>query len=451
MTRHALPRPRRPLPALAAALVALLTAAEASALQPPATRASPPAQAAAQPTTDTRHGFSIGRLARIDSALQRAVDAGEIAGAVAIVLRDGQPVYEGAVGWADREAGRRMTPDAIFRIASQTKALTSVAVMQLAEEGRIALGDPVSRWIPAFERTTVAVQTDTGRAVVAARRPITIRDLLTHTAGISYGTGPLVAPLYSAQGLGPAAGYGWYTADKEEPICDTMERLATLPFATQPGAGFVYGYATDVLGCVVERAAGAPLDEVLHARIIRPLGMRDTHFFLPPDKRDRLTAVYTRAPGDTAGVTRAPDGARGQGHYVEGPRASFAGGAGLVSTARDYARFLQMLLDGGTLDGTRVLAPRTVALMTTDQIDSLYTVPGMGFGLGFEVVERAGAGGRVQSVGTFGWGGAYGSTYAVDPQEGLVFILLTQQIPNARGIMDRFPMLVYQALMEPRG
>ena len=177
--------------------------------------------------------------------------------------------------------------------------------------------------------------------------------------------------------------------------------------------------------------------------------MRDTHFFLPPEKRARLTAVYTRsADGGARGLARAPEGARGQGHYVEGPRASFSGGAGLLSTARDYARFLQMLLDGGALDGARVLGPKTVALMTTGQLDTLYAA-GMDFGLGFEVVERAGAGGRVQSAGTFGWGGAYGSSYWVDPRERLVVVLLTQQIPNARPFMNRFPMLVYQALVEP--
>ena len=428
--------------ALAGPLVALLagiTATEGAAQQAPST----------PPSDGTRLGFSTERLARIDGALQRAVDGGEVAGAVVLVLRDGQPVYERAVGWADREAGRRMTPDAIVRIASQTKALTSVAVMQLVEEGRVALDDPVSRFIPAFARTTVAVRTDTGRAIVAARRPITVRDLLTHTAGISYGTDSLVAPLYAAAGLGPAAGYGWYTADKQEPICATMERLATLPFVAHPGTRFVYGYATDVLGCVVERAAGAPLDVVLRTRITEPLGMRDTHFFLPPEKRARLAAVYTRPAGGGAGVARAPEGARGQGHYVEGPRASFSGGAGLLSTARDYARFLQMLLDGGALDGARVLGPKTVALMTTGQLDTLYAA-GMDFGLGFEVVERAGTGGRVQSAETFGWGGAYGSSYWVDPRERLVIVLLTQQIPNARPLMNRFPMLVYQALVEPR-
>lgn len=402
---------------------------------------------AARPATN-RLGFSRERLARIDSALQRAVDRGEIAGAVALVMRNGQPVYETAVGWADREAGRRMKTDAIFRIASQTKALTSVATMILLEEGRISLGDPVGRYIPSFQRTTVAVRSDTGRASIPARRAITIRDLLTHTAGISYGTDSLIAPLYAAKGLGPAAGYGWYTADKSEPICATMERLGTLPFVAQPGERFVYGYATDVLGCVVERVAGVPLDEFIRRRITEPLRMNDTHFFVPSAQGARLAAVYASV-GDS-GVVRAPDGARGQGHYADGPRQSFAGGAGLVSTARDYARFLQMLLNGGALDGARVLGPRSVALMTTNQTDTLFNARGMGFGLGFEVVGRAGADGRMESVGTYGWGGAYGSRYWVDPVERLVLVFMVQQLPNRSNIAVRFPNLVYQALIEPQ-
>jgi CubicO group peptidase (beta-lactamase class C family) len=398
--------------------------------------------------TPLRHGFSAERLARIDSMLQRAVDRGEIAGAVALVLRDGQPVYERAVGWADREAGRRMRTDEVFRIASQTKALTSVGIMTLVEEGKLALNDPVSRYIPAFERTTVATRSDTGRVTMPARRRITIRDLLTHTAGISYGTDSLVAPLYAARGLGPQAGWGWYTADKDEPVCTTMERLATLPFVAQPGERFVYGYNTDVLGCVIERVSGLPLDAFLQARITGPLRMTDTHFFLPPEQRGRLAAVYA-SNGDSR-VVRAPDGPRGQGDYVDGPRRNFSGGAGLVSTARDYARFLQMLLDGGTLDGARILAPKTVALMTSSQAGTLYSQNGEGFGLGFSIVERPGANARVESVGTYGWGGAYGSTYEVDPQERLVLVFMIQQLPNTSGVPARFPMLVYQALTEPR-
>jgi CubicO group peptidase (beta-lactamase class C family) len=395
----------------------------------------------------SRLGFAVDRLARLDSALQGYVDRAEIAGAVALVLRDGQTVYERAVGWADKEAGRRMTTDAVFRIASQSKALTSVAIMALVEEGKIALNDPVSRFIPAFQRTTVAARSDTGRTIVPARRRITIRDLLTHTAGISYGTDSIVAPLYAAASLGPAAGFGWYTADKDEPICQTMERLATLPFVAQPGERFVYGYNTDILGCVVERTAGVPLDVFIRTRITAPLGMKDTQFFLPPAQRARLAAVY--ASGAEAGITRAPDGPRGQGDYVDGPRRSFAGGAGLLSTARDYARFLQMLLNGGTLDGARILGPKTVELMTTNQTGTLFSQTGLGFGLGFQITERPGADGRIESVGTFGWGGAYGSQYEVDPKERLVLVFMIQQLPNRSDIGAKFPMLVYQAIVEP--
>ena len=406
------------------------------------------AQGAAVPRgAVTRRGFDPARLTRIDSALQRAVDSGEIAGAVALVLEDGQTVYERSVGWADREAKRRMTSDAIFRIASQTKALTTVAVMQLVEEGKISLDDPVSRYIPAFAHTTVAVRTDTGRAIVPARRPITIHDLLTHTSGIPYGTDSLVAALYAAKGLGPAAGWGWYTADKAEPICTTVERLATLPFVAQPGSRFVYGYSLDVLGCVVERVTGVPLDEVFRTRITGPLGMNDTHFFLPPAERARLTAVY--ASTEEGHIVRAPNGPRGQGDYVEGPRSSFSGGAGLLSTARDYARFLQMLLNGGALDGVRLLGPRTVALMTTNQTDTLFSHTGQGFGLGFRTLERAGADGRIESVGTFSWGGAYGSTYEVDPKEHLVLVFMMQLLPSRSDIATKFPILVYQALVKP--
>lgn len=392
--------------------------------------------------------FDPGRLTRIDSALQRTIDRGEVGGIVALVLADGQPVYERAFGWSDREAKRPMTTNAIFRIASQTKALTTVALMSLVEEGKISLDDPVSRYIPAFAHTTVAIRTDTGRAIVPARRPMTIHDLLTHTSGISYGTDSLVSALYAAEGLGPAAGWGWYTADKDEPICTTMERLATLPFVAQPGARFVYGYSTDVLGCIVERAAGMPLDEVIQRRITGPLGMKDTYFYLPPAQRARLTAVY--ASGASGNIVRAPEGPRGQGNYVDGPRRSFSGGAGLLSTARDYARFLQMLLNGGELDGVRILAPRTIGLMTTNQTDTLFSHTGQGFGLGFRLLERAGADGRIESVGTFGWGGAYGSTYEVDPAEHLVLVFMMQLLPSKSDIAGKFPMLVYQALTDPR-
>jgi CubicO group peptidase (beta-lactamase class C family) len=389
-------------------------------------------------------GFSPERLRRLDGFLQQYVDSNHIAGAVALVLRDGRVVYERAVGHADREAGRRMTSDAIFRIASQTKALTTVAVMMLVEEGKIALGNPVSRFIPGFDSTTVATSSDSGGTLRRASRRITIRDLLTHTAGISYGTEPFVRDAYAAAGLGPATGWGFYTADKDEPVCATMERLARLPFVRQPGEAWVYGYNTDILGCVVERASGVPLDEFMRTRITGPLGMRDTYFFLPPEKRGRLVTVYARRDNVTA---RAPDDAMGQGHYDRGPMRNFAGGAGMVSTARDYGRFLQMLLNGGELDGVRILSPRSVELMTTNQTGTLYPQPGQTFGFGFSIIERAGADNALSSAGTWGWGGAYGSQYRVDPRERIIWLFLMNQIPGGTDIAAKFPNLVYQALV----
>ena len=388
-------------------------------------------------------GFSAARLARIDSALKRYVDEEKLAGIVVLVLRDGKPAYQAAFGWADREANRKMTPDAIFRIASQSKAITSAAIMMLVEEGKVGIGDPVSRFIPGFAKTTVAVRADTGRTIVPAKRQITIRDLLTHSAGISYGTERFVAPLYEAQGLGPAAGFGWYTADKAEPICTSMERLAALPFVAQPGEAWVYGYNTDILGCVVERASGKPLDEFIRTRITDPLGMRDTYFFLPPEKRARFTAVYSSTPDGK--YTRAPDGPKGQGNYVDGPRTSFAGGAGIVSTAKDYTRFLEMIRVGGAIDGKRYLSPNAAALMHTNMVGALHSTDGLGYGLGFETVDRFGANG-LSNAGAFGWGGAYGSLYRVDPQERLVIVMMIQMLPLGADIRDRFPTLVYQAL-----
>ena len=390
--------------------------------------------------------ISAPRLARIDSAMKRYVAEDRIAGAVTLVLQHGRVVQQGAYGWADKPAGRAMSKDAIFRIASQTKAVTSVAVMMLIEEGRLGLGDPVARYLPTFANSKVATASDTGRAIVPAKRAITIRDLLTHTAGISYGTDRVVAPLYEAQGLGPAAGFGWYTADKDEPICATMDRLGTLPFVAQPGESFVYGYNTDILGCVVERVSGVPLDQFFRTRIFEPLGMRDTYFYLPPDKAARLVAVHM--VGSDGKLTRSPEGARGQGHYVVGPRKSFAGGAGLVSTAHDYAALLQMLLNGGQLNGVRLLSTAMVNLMTTNQVGTLFSADGIGFGLGFQTLDRAGAGGNPASVGNFGWGGAYQTDYDVDPANRLVVVLMTQHLPGVPlDIRGRFTNLVYQALV----
>jgi len=389
-------------------------------------------------------GLAPDRLERLDRAFESYVERQAIPGAVILVARHGQAAYLRAFGLRDRETGDAMATDDIFRIASQTKALVSVGAMILQEEGRLLIGDPVSACIPAFARTTVArAREDGGFDVVPADRPMTIRDLLTHTAGIGYGYGP-------ARELWAEAGtQGWYFAHRDEPIGHTIDRMAALPMDAQPGERFVYGYSTDILGVVIERASGQSLDDFLRSRILEPLGMQDTFFFLPPDRRNRLATVYMRT--DSTGLRRAPDEGtmESQGAYVDGPRRSFSGGAGLVSTADDYARFLQMLLNGGDLDGQRILSPKSVQLMTTDHLGDRYDQAGVGFGLGFSVVEDVGLRGVPGSVGEYGWGGAYHSTYWVDPAENLVVVYLTQVIP-ARFLddMDRLRALVYQSIIE---
>jgi CubicO group peptidase (beta-lactamase class C family) len=428
------------LPTLTLCGLTLSAQAPAPALRPSAV---PAARPAAWTREAIRSGFSVERLQRVDALLQRYVDENRVAGAVALVLRDGQPVYERAVGWADKEANRRMTTDTIFRIASQTKAITSAGILMLLEEGRLGLNDPVSRFIPAYAKTTVAAKSDSGVSIVPAKRPITIKDLLTHTAGISYGTQPEVAAQYEAKQLGPAAGFGWYTADKTETVCDTMERLASLPFVAQPGEAWVYGYNTDILGCVIEKVSGQSLDVFLRTRIFEPLGMRDTAFFLPAEKKDRLAAVYTSTEGK---LTRAPDGPRGQGNYVEGPRRNFAGGAGLLSTIRDYSKFLEMIRNGGASNGTRLLSPRTVALMSHNQVGTLHSPNGLGFGLGFETTDQVGAN-NLDPAGSFGWAGAYGSMYRIDPSANLDILLMIQLLPMTTDLSQRFPATVHQAFV----
>jgi CubicO group peptidase (beta-lactamase class C family) len=315
--------------------------------------------------------------------------------------------------------------------------------MLLVEEGRLLLTDPVSKFIPAFENTMV--RGVDGAEPAPARRRITIRDLLTHTSGVSYGTHPSLEPRYKAAGF-----TAWYFADRAEPIGHWIEKLATLPIESQPGEKYVYGYSTDILGYVIEKVSAMPLDRFLATRVFEPLKMADTHFFLPAEKESRLATVYSRTA--TTPLTRAPDGHPGQGHYVRGPRAAFSGGAGLLSTANDYARFLQMLLNGGTLDGVRLLSPKTVELMTADHIASLYPTPGRGFGLGFETVDDLGRSGRYGSEGEFGWGGAYFSSYWVDPKEQVVVVFLSQLLPSGgNDLQEKLRVLVNQAIIGPVG
>lgn len=389
-------------------------------------------------------GLSSERLKRLTTVLHKYVEDGKLPGGVALVARRGKVAYLEAFGQRDREANSPMPEGAIFRIASQTKALVSVGVMVLQEEGRLLISDRVGKYLPEFLETTVAVQNTVGSGyeVVKALRPITIHDLLTHTAGIGYGGG-------AAKDRWEAAGItGWYFANRDEPVGATVSRMPALPFDAQPGERFVYGYNTDILGALVEKVSGQTLDEFLRSRILAPLAMNDTHFYLPESKKDRLSVVYS-AKG--SGLERAPDpgGMEGQGAYVEGPRKSYSGGAGLLSTTADYYRFLQMLLNGGELDGKRILSRKSVELMTVDHLKDAKLQDGQGFGLGFSVVKDLGARGVPGSLGEFGWGGAYHSTYWADPKEQLVVVYFTQLNPDG-GIDDhgKLRALVYQAIMD---
>lgn len=397
-------------------------------------------------------GIAVGRLDRLSTALQGYVDEGKVAGSVTLVLRHGTPVYFEAFGEQDRESGAPMQTDSIFRIASQSKAVVSTAVMVLQEEGRLLIGDPVGKYLPEFLETTVAVPRDGGGYdVVRASRPVTIRDLLTHTSGFDYGQG-IAADRWAEAGI-----QGYYFSDRDEPIRETVRRMAALPASAHPGESWIYGYSIDILGAVVEAASGMPLDEFLQDRLFEPLGMTDTHFYLPRGKRDRLATVY--AAGDD-GLERAPEeGSAGQGAFVDGPRQSFSGGAGLLSTAMDYGRFLQMILDNGSSQGPlnqggatelqRVLSRKTVELMSVNHLGDIPFQPGVGMGLGFSVLEDVGARGTPGSVGELGWGGAYHSTYWIDPQEELVVVHLTQLIPA--GDIDDFETvraLIYQAIVD---
>lgn len=399
-----------------------------------------------------RAGLAPDRLARITTAMQGLVDEGRLAGTVTLVARDGKVVYHVAAGRRDIEKNVPMTTDTLFRIASMSKAVTSVAVMMLVEEGRVHLDDPVSRFIPAFARTTVVVPPPVGTSAAAmattagrtpAVRPITIRHLLTHTAGISYGSGNPFEAEYKASNV-----IGWYFADKSEPIAATIDRLAALPLDAQPGEKYVYGFNTDILGVVVEKVSGQSLADFFRTRIFTPLKMTSTSFYVDPAQADRLATVYSVATRG-APIAKAPEPGTGQGNYVTGPRSSFSGGAGLVSTASDYARFLQMLLEGGTLDGVRLLSPKTVELMTSNHVGSLYSNGALGFGLGFEITEHVGRSGRPGSVGEYGWGGAYHTKFWVDPVEKLVVVFMTQLLPaGGSDAHMTLRQLIYSAIVD---
>jgi CubicO group peptidase (beta-lactamase class C family) len=383
-------------------------------------------------------GLSSQRLDRLSQVINEYVEEGRIPGVVTLIARRGKLAHLEAYGELDREKKQAMRPDAIFRIASMSKAITSVAVMMLQEEGKLLLGDPVSKFIPEFRAPqVVSADGPSGYALVGAKREITIRDLLTHTAGISYGAGP------AEEAHRWERVHGWYFAEHNEPIGEAVRRLARLPLVSQPGEKFVYGFSTDILGHVVETVSGMTLADFLRERIFKPLGMQDTHFYLPQDKISRFSPVYGVNGSGALELTEAVAASA----YVQGPRKCFSGGAGLLSTATDYARFLQMLLNGGEFNGNRLLSRKTVELMTVNHVGNLHG--DQGFGLGFWVTEHVGRRGQVGTVGAYGWGGAYFTTFWVDPEEDLVAVFMCQLLPSkGLDLHGKFTTLVYQAIAD---
>lgn len=394
-------------------------------------------------------GMSSERLKYLTNTIEEYVKNEELPGAVVLIARRGQIAYLNAFGKSDIESGVKMKENSIFRIASQTKAIVSVGVMILHEQGKLLIRDPVGKYLPAFMETTVAVPKEAGGyEIVKANRPITIRDLLTHTGGIGY-EGGVAEDVWEKAGL-----EGGYFADQNEPIQAAISRIAGLPFQAQPGEKFIYGYSTDILGALIEVVSGDNLDVFLKSNVLDPLEMNDTHFYLPLEKKDRLTTVYNATE---KGLERAPESAGifGQGSYVNGPRTCFSGGAGYLSTVLDYAKFLQMMLNKGEFNGNRIISRKTVELMTANHLetsfDDVYDEldEGIGFGLGFYVMEDVGKFGNLGSIGEFGWFGIYHTAYWVDPVEELVVVYMTQVFPEDDIYdMDKVRALVYQSIID---
>ncbi len=401
-------------------------------------------------------GFSSERLQRLTSVFQTDVDKGAIPGAVVLIARNGKIAYLKAFGFQDREKKIPMSTDAIFRIASMSKPLTSVAIMMLVEEGKIQLEDPVSVYLPEFKNLQVGVEkvnADTGKPELSlepTRRQMTIQDLMRHTSGLTYGifSKSLVDQAYLAAKV----------FDPSQTLAEFVSKLSKLPLAYQPGTTWNYSMSFDVLGRIVEVVSDVPFDQFVADRIVKPLRLSDTGFYVAEEKAGRVAQPQvdpaTGKPPQMADVTK---------------RSTWmSGGQGIVSTASDYARFSEMLLNGGALDGVRLLSPKTVAFMTSDQLppdigyspamlqifEPLAMAPtprdGQGFGLGFAVRTQAGRNPRPGSPGEFYWQGAWGTDFWVDPSEKLIAVLMVQ-LPFAQGphYQSLIRNLVYQALIPP--
>lgn len=399
-------------------------------------------------------GLSGSRLARIREVMERHVAEKRIPGAMGLVARRGKIAYQEVFGMADVEAGKPMRLDTIHRIYSMTKPVTSVAVMMLYEEGKFQLNDPVAKYLPEFAKMQVGVEEkdpQTGQMVlktVPAKRPITIRDLLRHTAGLTYGV------------------FGDTLVDREyrkarilsnPSLADFVTQLSRIPLLYEPGTRWHYSVSVDVLGRLVEVLSGKPFDQFLQERIFNPLQMNDTAFYVPANKRDRFAKLYS--PTRDGKIQPAPICSTPQECLAKFPNAvpslheppaMPSGGGGLVSTAHDYLRFCQMLLNQGQYDGKRLLGRKTVQLMTSDHLGSIPGMsPGNGFGLGFAVSKEPGVAGMMGSPGEYNWGGAAGTRFWIDPKEELIGIYMIQILPHT-GLEygSEFRVLTYQAIAD---
>ncbi len=390
-------------------------------------------------------GMSTERLERIDAICEEAISNGNVPGIVALVAKDGRIVYNKAFGLADNASGREMKTDDIFRIASQSKAITATAVMMLWEEGKFRLDDPISKYIPEFKSPRVLSgfqYSDTTYRSIPAKREIRIRDLLSHTSGLGYGVidgDERMRMIYEKAGVTDL-----FTTENIS-IKESVLKLAKLPLHHQPGEKFTYSEGLDVLGYFIEVISGMPFDQYLRVHLLDPLGMNDTWFYLPDDKSDRLVTVQHPVDGDWEKLPVTfydPD------YPKKGARRFFSGGAGLSSTAKDYATFLQMYLNGGELNGVRILSRTTVNTIMANQIGGLWDGREMHFGLAFSVLNDLAIGkGGIGSSGTFDWSGYFNTQYFADPKEKIVGILMKQTIDHqGDNTAWQFRQLVFQAI-----
>lgn len=391
-------------------------------------------------------GFSSERLKKIDNSMNEWVAKGYMNGGAALIIRNGKIAYHKAFGYNDLDTKEPLQKDGIFRIASQTKAITSVAIMILFDEGKLLLTDPVSLYIPSYKNQTVMTSfnpADSSYTTVPAKRDITIKDLLTHTSGLGYAQiGSKEAnAIYAKHNITSGLGV------MDRTLLSAMTEMGKLPLMHQPGEKFTYGMNTDLLGCLVEVISGMSLDQFFRTRIFEPLGMKDTYFNIPASKANRLVNIYKETPDGklikaNAGMLNSIANA----NYPLVPHTYYSGGAGLSSTLYDYAIFLQMLLNDGVYNGKRILGRNTVRMMVDNQIDGVPYAAGT-FGLGFQVVTEKNSGSAPAQIGTFGWGGAYGTSYWVDPKEKMVYLFYRQlQVRTHNEVVEKFRALTYQAI-----